>query len=449
MSDKVEVATVAITLKHAFWASLLFDKMKVQMDHRIPVAATDGHLIYLNPDNMAKRSNGEIVFIMCHEIGHAMFRHMARFAYFKEHGFEGQPFNHMVANIAADYIINALLKECNVGTMPKDALWDAKYPSSMAWTEVYRDLMQNLPPPPPRGRGGKPGNNPSQDQQQGQQPQQPQQGQDQKGKPKKGSEPGSGPTKQDYEDAGLPVPLDEHLDPDKSQEADPAHSDEGWELAVAAAANAEKSKGTMPASLERLVDQLLNPQQPWQDLLRAAVSRVIGRDERTWRRPRRRSLVANNIYLPGMTGHGSGTLAIMVDTSGSISQEEFDVFCSELQAILTDAKPEKVYLLFGDARVQSHVELEEWDDAREAFKKSKGGGGTDFRPFWAWLDENWIVPDTAVLFTDTHGSWPKQTPFPLIVCSTVDEDRASRPKFAHKFVYCDITKSDRRQGYAA
>lgn len=450
MSDKVEVATVAITLKHPFWASLLFDKMKVQMDRRTPVAATNGSRIFLNPDNMVTRSNGEVVFIMCHEIAHAMLRHMERFAHFEAHGFEGAPFNRMVANVAADYVINALLKDCGVGTMPKDALWDSKYTGDMPWTEVYRDLMSQLPPPPPKkkpgeGKGGGDseqneggGGDEGEDEDEQDQPEGQGRSKSQsKDKPGKG-EPGSGPTSGDYEQQGLPKPMDEHLDPDPETEKDPAHSDEGWELAVAAAANAEKSRGDLPGSLARLVDNILNPRQPWQELLRAAISRKIGRDERTWRRPRRRSLVSSNIYLPGMTGHGSGTLAVFVDTSGSIGQDEFDVFCAELQGILTDAKPERVYVLFGDARVQSHVELEEWDEAREAFKHSKGGGGTRFEPFWHWLDKERIQPDTAVIFTDTYGSWPRETTFPLIVCSTTNEDSAMRPDFEHKFIFSDI-----------
>lgn len=451
MSDKVEIATVAITLKHPFWASLLFDKMKVEMTQRVPIAATNGSKIFLNPDNMATRSNGEVVFIVCHEIGHAMLRHMERFAYFAEHGFEGAPFNRLVANVSADYIINALLKDCGVGSMPKDALWDRKYTGDMAWTEVYRDLMSNLLPPPPKGGQKQPGNQKGSGQDDGEEGSSEQDDGDNEqdqpggggGKPKPGDkpgkgQPGSGPTKGDYQQQGLPTPLDEHLDPDPEVEGDPAHSDEGWELAVAAAVNAEKSRGDLPGTLSRLVDSMLNPKQPWQELLRAAISRKIGRDERTWRRPRRRSLVQSNIYLPGMTGHGSGTLAVFVDTSGSISQPEFNVFCAELQGILTDAKPERIHVLFGDARVQSHVELEEWDEAREAFKHSKGGGGTRFEPFWGWIDKHDVVPDTAVIFTDTYGSWPKESPFPLIVCSTTNEEGATRPEFEHKFIFSEI-----------
>lgn len=439
MSDKVEVATVALTLKHPFWASLLFDKMVVEMDHRIPVAATDGATIYLNPDNMEKRSNGEVVFIMAHEIGHAMFRHMARFAHFKKMGFEGQPFNHKVANVAADYIINALLKECGVGTMPSDALWDAKYTGDMPWTDVYRDIMKNRPtppPPPPPGEDDEEdeeGDGPCEEGEEGEE--------GDEGRKGKGKGKGKQPTAEDYAKEGLPEPLDQHLDPEDGAGNDPAQSDESWELAVAAAANAQKSRGDLPGSLSRLVEKLLNPQQPWQELLRSAITQKIGRDMRTWRRPRRRSLVESNIYLPGMTGMGSGTLAVMVDTSGSISQPEFDTFCGELQNILEDARPERVHVLFGDTRVCSTVELEQWDDAREAFTKSKGGGGTSFRPFWDWLNKEGIEPDTAVLFTDTYGSWPAETTFPLIVCSTVPEGQASRPPFEHRFVFSDIAKA--------
>jgi predicted metal-dependent peptidase len=436
MTDKIEIATVAITLKHPFWASLLFDKMEVKLDTRMPVAATDGKTIFLNPDNMETRTNGQVVFIMAHEIGHAMFRHCPRFKYFKEMGFEGQPFDQMLANIAADYVINAMLKECGVGEVPPDALLLPKYNGNMAWTEVYRDLLQNKPPPPKgqpgKGQGGGGGGS--------SQPQQPNQGNPQQQQPGsgKGNQPGSAPSAQDYADRGLPVPLDEHLDPIDADASNQTHSEEGWQLAIAAAANAAKAQGKLPAMLERFVDQLLEPQKPWQELLRASISARIGRDERTWRRPRRRSLVESNVYLPGMTGSGSGVLAVFVDTSGSIGQIEFDTFCGELQSILTDAKPEACHILFGDARVHSHVLLDEWGDARDAFKKARGGGGTDFRPFWVWLDEQKVVPDTAVLLTDTYGSYPDASPFPLIVCSTEAEANSRAPEFPHKMIHVEL-----------
>src|SRR5712671_973291 len=42
----------------------------------IPIAATDGELLLLNPDTFFKYALGERTFIVAHEISHCMFNHL-------------------------------------------------------------------------------------------------------------------------------------------------------------------------------------------------------------------------------------------------------------------------------------------------------------------------------------------------------------------------------------
>jgi predicted metal-dependent peptidase len=44
-----------------------------------------------------------------------------------------------------------------------------------------------------------------------------------------------------------------------------------------------------------------------------------------------------------------------------------------------------------------------------------GGGGTDFRPVFDWLEQERISPDLLVYFTDAEGRFPQcEPPYPVI-----------------------------------
>jgi predicted metal-dependent peptidase len=40
-----------------------------------------------------------------------------------------------------------------------------------------------------------------------------------------------------------------------------------------------------------------------------------------------------------------------------------------------------------------------------------GGGGTDFRPVFAYLDEQAIMPQSLIFLTDLCGQFPEKDPF--------------------------------------
>jgi predicted metal-dependent peptidase len=52
-------------------------------------------------------------------------------------------------------------------------------------------------------------------------------------------------------------------------------------------------------------------------------------------------------------------------------------------------------------------------------KGSEGGGGTDFRPPFQYLEDRHIVPDTLVYLTDMMGPFPREAPhYPVVWCAT-------------------------------
>jgi predicted metal-dependent peptidase len=108
-------------------------------------------------------------------------------------------------------------------------------------------------------------------------------------------------------------------------------------------------------------------------------------------------------------------VVIAVDTSGSITDEEMREFVSEVDTLKSQVNA-RVLLHACDERLDEHGPwtFEPW----EAFSLPAslcGGGGTDFRPVFEWVERDRIHPDVLVYFTDAEGEFPSAAPqYPVI-----------------------------------
>ena len=217
----------------------------------VPCAATDGSALILNPDTFFKYDLLERVFICCHEIGHNIFNHMVAL-----HGWnktkkvvypdgKSLPYDQKIMNIALDLVINDILIDAKIGKFNKDWLHDPRMATKLdAGMDVYRKLYKEEKQ---RGRG--PGPGPCNDGGGGNQPD------NQPPKPEKKS-------------------FDEHLEPGTSEGKNPHQAvkdrnDVKWQTEIAAAAQAQRLMGKMPAGLERVFQEILTPQVDWKDKIRA------------------------------------------------------------------------------------------------------------------------------------------------------------------------------------
>lgn len=364
----------------------------------INIAATDGVCLIINPDRYFKYSLSERMFIIAHEILHNIWDHCGQmhvFAKRKEIRYaDGTvlPYNSDTMNRAADYVINDALIDADVGQYNTDWLHDRSLAVGAdsvidAYRRVYEDDQKN-PPPPNDGQ-------PCDD-----------------GKP--------GPTKNKKGQHGF----DEHLQPgtgggNNPDKAMSERSDIEWKQAVAAGAAAAKAQGKLPASLERLFGDILEPQVPWTDKIDTFFARRVGTGGSDWRRPDRRLITRDDqIYAPGRSGHGAGTIVVGVDTSGSIAADPtiIDRFFAELVGILEDLRPKRLIVLWCDAKVHRYDEIEDASDLYSLRAKPvPGWGGTAFEPVFDWVTANSIEPDALVYLTDGDGSFPNQTPnYPVL-----------------------------------
>ncbi len=171
----------------------------------------------------------------------------------------------------------------------------------------------------------------------------------------------------------------------------------------------EKSKGDIPSSIEHVVSMALDrPMLDWRTIIRRffGASVHVGR-YRTPLRPNRR-------YddQPGWMNDYAAKLAIIVDTSGSIIDEEFEAFFSEID-VLTKLTDTRMWLIQVDEAVQSVMKYGKgmWRDL-----KLIGRGETDLQPAVDYAQE-YFRPEGILIFTDGYADIPTVSRKVLFVLS--------------------------------
>jgi predicted metal-dependent peptidase len=339
----------------------------------VPIAATDGRAVLINPERFFKFNLYERVFILAHEIMHCILNHCVLGWQMSKRGHVAYPdgkkldYDSQQMNVAMDLVINDALVQSGIGTMPSEGLHD---PKLITQADSFTDADRRIYKKNPDGNSG-------------------------------GGDGG----------------FDQHLAPGSSdgqdsQSAAAQRNETEWQTAVAQAAQAAKLQGKLPASLERLLSEVLEPKVDWREHIQALFARKLGSGSYDWRRPDRR-LIVQDIYAPGRSGFGAEFVVVGIDTSGSIGQRELDMFMGEVSGILEDIRPKRLAVIMCDASINAVHELDSPADLRDV--KLVGGGGTDFRPVFKWIEEQGGTPDALVYLTDGIGSFPSHCPnYPVI-----------------------------------
>lgn len=329
------------------------------------------------------------------------------------------PYDNNYFNICADFCINADLVDLKIGQINPEWLYHVDVKGDQLVEDVYVKYWKP-PPRQPQGGGGSQQDNQSPTGRGGNAPT------TSPPNPRAGAAPGAPKgLKPDPRAAAQGGRFDEVMEPyyDIATGREDIPSPGEFKEAIASAAAAAKAMGKMPASIERLVNEILEPQVSWREHIRMILTGRMGARSSTWARPNRRRLVLNPIvYLPGKRGYGAHTVACVIDTSGSISEAELSAFFGEVGGILQDIRPKRIIVIWCDAKVQRVEHVTTLDEVRHVMTKSPGGGGTDFRPPFNYLKEEGIIPETLVYLTDMYGSFPREAPnYPVVWCATSDQ----------------------------
>jgi predicted metal-dependent peptidase len=408
---KLTRARVQLLLSQPFFATLCLRLDLISAG--IPTMATNGKVIYYNPEFVESLAPDELQGVLAHEVLHCALAHHCR---------RGAR-DARLWNEAADFAINPIVLK-NGLTLPRDALIDDRY-EGLSAEEIYARLLEersdnpvgsNSSEPSGAGNSGNQGSQPVQSDAHAdnsppnsQEPQNdPPNSQNGKG-PQEGTEPAAA-----MEDR--PGGFGEVLDAtDESghaaSEAEKARQEHQWSIAAEQAVRMAKACGHGAADVERPLQEARQSKEDWRAILREFVTATVPSDY-TWSPPNRR-YIASGLYLPSVRREGVGQLVIAVDTSGSVGQKELDQFAGEIAAISEEAQPEMIHVVNCDEVVNS---TQEFNQSEPIKLEPAGGGGTNFRPVFEWVDKQNIAPACLIYLTDLDcNSYPDSAPtYPVL-----------------------------------
>ena len=356
-----------LTMKKSSFISTIAYNLKYQWDETISTAAVDGVTVYVNPQFFLDANKEKRIFVVAHEAWHVALNHL----------FRGVGKIQKIYNEAGDYVINQLLKDA----VPAYEMWDwvlqdDKY-RNLSTNQVY-DLL--LTEPPPEDKSNKMSND-------------------------------------------IKEPAKENKEKVEQQVK---------EIIIKAAtleAITNPEGGNLPKEIKRQIDELINPELPWESILDRFLTDVV-KDDYSWKRPNKR--FAPEFYMPTMYSHGLGHLVVAIDTSGSVSKIQLTEMLSEIIEIKDKFNPKLLTIIDCDNRINHIHEVTE--DTNILDLEFTGGGGTSFEPVINYCKEN--EPQALLYFTDLYArDITEEQTYPVIwLCysqhkeSTIGETIYYKPK---------------------
>ena len=335
--DALSKAKVKLMIKKdcAFFATLILQTPVYWItEDEISTAATDGKNLFFNPAFFLGLDPEERIFLLLHEIMHNVYNHGIRC------GFR----DHNTWNEAGDYVINDDLIQRGF-KMPQGGLHDKDYRGQSA-DEVYQVLINkkdkgqdNTPTPWP----------------------------DLQTPPEQGGEGQPDPNQQSQSTGGVQAP--------SAQEVEDHNKNLLTQATQASQMSGDKA-GTVPGSLQRTLDDMLKPKLPWNRIL-AKFLFSLNKNDYSWRRPNRR-FISQGIIMPSLYSEGVGKIDFAIDTSGSVSKDDFNRFISEIGYVFKAFNPNEIGVMQFDHILQGN---EKCCSVRDFLKlEFKGGGGTRIEP---------------------------------------------------------------------
>lgn len=426
---KILRAKTRLILNHPFFGTLCAG-LKIQEDKKSKGMWTDGITAAYNPAYIESKPFDEVVGLMAHIVMHRALGHHKRLKT-RDAG---------LWNAACDYSINWILIESGF-TMPEGYLLRDDLKNKSA-DEIYEILISEKDEKEEKGGSSsdEDSGNESVEQEEKEAENtitsdildddneagsvEAESSDDDTDEENKGS---SGEEGSENSDNDSPEFTGEVREPKQGNDSGSGESDYGDENAdtlLSQAFNSSMSEGNLPDSIKRLVKDVLRPRLDWKKMLARFVSST-GRSDYTWTTPNKRFLHTGH-YFPGMKSENTENIVIAIDTSGSISDEELNLFTSEISGALGVYSGE-IHVLACDAGINSHKKY----CASDLFDNFdfKGGGGTDFRPPFDWAKENLSDVRCLVYFTDLCSSrYPDEPDYPVLWI-TNNENYAKKPPF--------------------
>ena len=389
MDDSVEAKLTAarawLIIDRPFLGALALRLPLVEADPTwCRTTATDAKSLYYNRDYIESLTFEQTKFALAHEALHCALAHFAR----REHRHKRR------WDIACDLAINPPLVADGLQPAPRALVMDGF--ADMAAEEIYPYIQENSEQEP-------------HDQHIYEDEQKPDLSQ-------RGAHPKDEQDRHTEPDTNAPPHKDSDLERIGAAQPPPLSATERealaqqWQQRLAGAAQQAMQAGKFSGSVARLVEHLLTPQLPWRMLL-ARYLTSMARNDYNFLRPSRRE---GDAILPGLRS-SHVELVVVLDTSGSIGNDEMQEFLSEANAIKGQVGARITLHACDEALAPNGPWVfEPWEELRLP-ESLQGGGGTRFTPVFDWVARLDRQPDLLVYFTDAKGDFPGQEPsYPVL-----------------------------------
>ena len=365
--EKLTTARVGLLLKAPFFGNMATRMRLIDASDWCPTAATNGRDFMYNKDFVSKLSVKKLEFLLAHEICHCVFDHFGRVG----------SRDRQLANIAQDYAVNQILVDERIGEKITEVkiCYDPKY-RGMAWEEIYDELMEKAEKIPMEQLLQQLGDLLDEHIKE---------------------QNGAGDYDETKDGKGKPMLSKEEAEQIK-QEIKEAM------IQSAAAAGAGKT----PAGIMRMIKSMTEPKMDWRQLVQQEIQSIV-RNDYSFTRVNRKSMHSGAI-LPGMKEATTIDVAIAIDMSGSIGEEDATVFLSEIKGIMDQYEDYKINIWCFDTEIYNPQVFTHDDGDSLLEYEPQGGGGTSFEVNWEYMKDEDIQPKKFIMFTDGYpcGTWGEE-----------------------------------------
>lgn len=376
---KIERAYKKMLIENPFYGLFLLGLSKV-VDRSVETACVRKRGIncelVINPDYWETQDDVQQMNLLQHEVYHIVFQHMFLWKLYP---------NKQVLNLATDTEVNSYLSNLDTSWVTA-SLWNL--PEKRGTKFYYEEIMKQIPP-----------------QQQSQQ----------------GS--GGGEGNDQAQSNGMPQPKDDHSQWGKDfQECSDAEKqliqNQIKSQIKTAAEQTIKMRGTIPAELQEIIDEILKVKPrifDWKSYFRRMLGSIYDINIKKTRRK-------ESLRFPDSAGikhKKKVSILVAVDTSGSVNNEELTDFFSEITYIYKAGA--RITILECDAKIVANYEYTgKWTG------KVHGRGRTNFQPVIDYYRKNMRDYAALVYFTDGECRIPENVPRDTIWVITSAGDQSKK-----------------------
>ncbi len=369
--DKIQKAKARLMLDHPYFGTIA-STLKLEQNDELLTFSSDGEALRYNSEYIDRLNVAEVEFVMANGAMHAVLKH--------QHRSSGR--TQWLWQTATDYVVNSMLVK-NGMQLPEYANYEHKFDGMYA-EEVYQMLRDEM---------------------------------------MDDSFGGEEQTEQitqedDVHNENIHIQQENVASSDASEKKYDKKSQDKEESSPTSSQNSEalaeelkeqfeqifqklNRQGTLPKDLKFVVPEYFSHKVDWREFLYGYIA-SYAKSTYSFVPPNMKYLY-RGIYLPSLSSDLL-RIVIAIDTSGSIDETLLSTFLGEVNSIMQSYPNYEIDLLTADAKIQSHNVFLPGENLEY---EVSGGGGTDFRPVFEYIDQQINYPTLLLYFTDGMGTFPE------------------------------------------